>query len=147
MLSECITGYRKPLNLIKKRFFKYKTLNYLERQSVSILQVMRRESVWNVQRCCGLSERSIRRAICQVHGSKKSRNPHIKSSRDLIENSSRDSHKFSENLVETYHHIIKSSRDSHHHSSSLYHNQKTESSRDTRIIISSSRDVCIYSYS
>ena len=29
---------------------------------------------------------------------------------------SRDSHKFSKNLVEIYHHLIKSSRDSHHHS-------------------------------
>ena len=45
-------------------------------------------------------------------------NPHIKSSRGLIRFSSRDTHKFSENLVETYHHLIKSSRDSHHHSSS-----------------------------
>ena len=45
-------------------------------------------------------------------------NPHIKSSRGLIRFSSRDSHKFSENLVEIPTHIIKSSRDSHHHSSS-----------------------------
>ena len=45
-------------------------------------------------------------------------NPHIKSSRGLIRFSSRDTHKFSKNLVEIYTHIIKSSRDSHHHSSS-----------------------------
>ena len=52
-------------------------------------------------------------------------NPHIKSSRDLIRFSSRDSHKFSEKLVEIYHSIIKSSRDSHHHSLShiLYEHQ------------------------
>jgi len=29
-----------------------------------------RESVWNVQRCCGLSERTIRRAVCQPNGRK-----------------------------------------------------------------------------
>ena len=45
-------------------------------------------------------------------------NPHIKSSRGLIRFSSRDTHKFSKNLVEIYQHLIKSSRDSHHHSSS-----------------------------
>ena len=45
-------------------------------------------------------------------------NPHIKSSRGLIRFSSRDTHKFSKNLVEIYHILIKSSRDSHHHSSS-----------------------------
>ena len=38
----------------------------------------------------------------------KSRNPDKKTSRDT--------YKFSENLVETYHHSHKSSRDSHHHS-------------------------------
>ena len=43
-------------------------------------------------------------------------NPHIKSSRDLIRFSSREYSQFSENLVEIYHHLIKSSRDSHHHS-------------------------------
>ena len=43
-------------------------------------------------------------------------NPHIKSSRGLIRFSSRDTHNISENLVEIYHHLIKSSRDSHHHS-------------------------------
>ena len=52
---------------------------------------------------------------------KKSPNPHIKSSRGLIKKPSRDSHKFSENLVEIYHHLIKSSRDSHHHSYTLIH--------------------------
>ena len=31
---------------------------------------MSRESVWNVQRYCGLSEHTIRRAICQHHGHK-----------------------------------------------------------------------------
>ena len=54
----------------------------------------------------------------------KSPNPHIKSSRGLIRFSSRDSHKFSENLVEIHHTYYKSSRDSHHHSSSLYHTRK-----------------------
>ena len=43
-------------------------------------------------------------------------NPHIKTSRDLIRFSSREYSQFSENLVEIYHHLIKSSRDSHHHS-------------------------------
>jgi len=28
------------------------------------------ESVWNVSGCCGLSERSMRRAVCQVSGHK-----------------------------------------------------------------------------
>ena len=55
----------------------------------------------------------------------KIRNPHIKSSRDLIIFPSRDSHKFSKNLVENILSIIKSSRDSHHHSLShiLYEHQ------------------------
>ena len=80
------------------------------------------------------------------HGAKKSRNPHIKSSRDLIENSSRDSHKLSENLVEIYHHSHKvQSRLSASFIISISY-QNTESSRDTRIIISSSRDVCIPTY-
>jgi len=29
-----------------------------------------RESVWNVLGCCGLSERTIRRAVCQPNGRK-----------------------------------------------------------------------------
>jgi len=45
-----------------------------------------------------------------------SENPHIKTSRDLIRFSSRDSHQFSEKLVEYILILIKSSRDSHHHS-------------------------------
>ena len=72
---------------------------------------MSRESVWNVLGCCGLSERTIKRAVCQPNGRKKSRNPDKKTSRDT--------HKFSENLVEIHTHIIKSSRDSHHHSYTL----------------------------
>ena len=76
----------------------------------------------------------------------KSPNPHIKTSRDLIIFSSRDSHKFSENLVEIYHHLIKSSRDSHHHSILSYHPRKLNLVETCDIIISSSRDVCICSY-
>ena len=44
----------------------------------------------------------------------KSRNPHIKTSRDLIEKPSRDSHKLSK--FSSREHLIKSSRDAHHHS-------------------------------
>ena len=72
-----------------------------------------------------------------------SENPHIKSSRDLINFSSRDSHKFSENLVETYHQSLVETLSIIQYS---YIVCEYESSRDTRIIITSSRDVCICSY-
>ena len=61
-------------------------------------------------------------------------NPHIKSSRGLIRFSSRDT-------------LIKSSRDSHHHSLSHILYEHTNLVETCHIIISSSRDVCIYSYS
>ena len=64
---------------------------------------MSRESVWNVLGCCGLSERTIRRAVCQHHGQKNPETLTKKTSRDCRETSSRDI-------------LIKSSRDSHHHS-------------------------------
>ena len=79
-------------------------------------------------------------------------NPHIKSSRVLIRFSSREYSQFSKNLVEIYHHLIKSSRDSHHHSYTLIHSRLSESSRECHICshihtyVASRRDTCYHMY-
>ena len=76
----------------------------------------------------------------------KSPNPHIKSSRGLIRFSSRDIHNISENLVEIYHHLIKSSLDSHHHSYTLIHRDYQNLVESATSSYTSRLDVCIYTY-
>ena len=60
-------------------------------------------------------------------------NPHIKSSRGLIRFSSRDT-------------LIKSSRDSHHHSYTLIVRDYQNLVESATSSYTSSRDVCIYTY-
>ena len=67
------------------------------------------ESVGNVSGCCGLSERSMKRAVCQLTG-QKNLGIHIKkSSRDSLNSHGNLVEFSSENLVETLiiiHHLI-----------------------------------------
>ena len=124
------------------------------------LFIICRYSGQNVSGCCGLSERSIRRAVCQVTGRKnpdthtknQSRFDRIFQSRiwqqKLVEILTQ-SHKSSRDL------IIRTRRDTHHHSSShiLYEYRKlveifskhlVETCHHMHTYIASSRDMCYH---
>ena len=115
------------LNQLKKGFLNIKVCFIWFRN----LFIICRYSGQNVSGCCGLSERSIRRAVCQPNG-RKNPDTHTKNQSRFDRNF--QSRIWQQKLVEilTLSHkssrdlIIRTRRDTHHHSSShiLYVNQK-----------------------